>query len=108
MTEHGQSQALLLLVGPDSILLKDLRTILSARLYRSIIETCETPSEALERMQQTDYDVVISDVAISGPHGMTVMEQMRQCRPQMPVLLLTVCGDRPLTLGALAAGAYAV
>ena len=108
MIKHGQSQTLLLLVGPDSILLKDLRTVLSARLYRNVIETCETPSEALERMQQTDYDVVISDIAISGPHGMTVMEQMRQCRPQTPVLLLTACGDRHLTLGALAAGAHAV
>jgi PAS domain S-box-containing protein len=101
-------QALLLLLGPDPAMLTDLVTILSTRLYRTAIETCETASEGLERIQSTDYDVIISDAAVFGPQGLGVMEQIRQCRPHTPTILLTVPNDRPLTVRALAAGAYAV
>jgi PAS domain S-box-containing protein len=105
---HQGPQALLLVLGPDAETLKDLVTMLSTKLYRASIETCTTASEALDRIQRTDYDVVLSDVAIFGPHGLIVMEQIKQIRPQTPTLLLTARDDRPLTVRALGAGAYAV
>ncbi|MEP6888650.1 MAG: response regulator, partial [Nitrospirales bacterium] len=61
----------------------------------------------LERIGQTDYDAVVSDVKMPGMDGFQLMERVLTIRPTTSTLLVTGHGDHDMGVKALNAGAYA-
>ena len=98
--------ARILIVDDDPVVLEALADMLSLRMKDAIVETAGAGSTALERVQDTDYDVIVSDIKMPGMDGLTLMKHIKAIRPALPVLLMTGHGDHEFGVKALAAGAY--
>lgn len=61
--------------------------------------------EALEKMVH-EPDVVILDIKMPGMDGHAVLKEIRQIRPDLPVIMLTGHGDLPSAREALVEGAF--
>lgn len=54
-----------------------------------IAETCLTGHAALERLQQSQYDLVILDVGLPDIDGLSITRRLRDEGHQLPILILT-------------------
>ena len=96
----------ILLVDDDAALLDALPEALRLRMNGIQIDTSETATDALERIRETDYDVIVSDIKMPGMDGLALLHEIRELRPATPTLMITGHGERDLAVQALRGGAY--
>jgi signal transduction histidine kinase len=95
-----------LLVDDDAALLEALPKALKLRMNGVAIDTCDTAAAALERLAETDYDAIVSDIKMPGMDGLALLTEVRELRPKTPTLLITGHGEHDLAVQALRGGAY--
>jgi two-component system, sensor histidine kinase and response regulator len=95
-----------LVVDDDTALLEALPQALRLRMDGMTVDTCETPRDALDRIVETDYDAIVSDIRMPGMDGLALLGAIRARRPDTPTLLITGHGEYELAVRALRAGAY--
>jgi PAS domain S-box-containing protein len=98
--------ARILLVDDDRALLDALPEALRLRVDGIQIDTSETAADALERIKDTDYDAIVSDIKMPGMDGLALLREIRELRPATPTLMITGHGERELAVQALRGGAY--
>jgi two-component system invasion response regulator UvrY len=64
-----------------------------------------TGREALQAILEDDYDVIVLDISMPGGSGLEVLEQIRDLRPALHVLILTMYPEEQYAVRALKAGA---
>jgi DNA-binding NtrC family response regulator len=85
----------ILVVDDDRALLDGLISLFELRLPGSRIETCESAEAAFERLENSHYDVLISDVKLPGG-GLNVLTAAKRVSPWMPVLMISGSGTPDL------------
>jgi two-component system, sensor histidine kinase and response regulator len=95
-----------LIVDDDRALLDALPQAFALRMSYVQVDTAASAQEALQQMQEQEYDAVISDIKMPGMDGIALIEHLQQCSPEIPTLLITGHGERDLVVRALRAGAY--
>ena len=96
----------ILLVDDDVALLQALPRALSLRIDGIGVDTCDSALEALEQIQEYDYDAIVSDIKMPGMDGLTLLAKIQALRPETPTLLITGHGEHDLAIQALRGGAY--
>ncbi len=61
--------------------------------------------EALERLADLDCDAVVSDIRMPGRSGIELLAEIRERRPETPVILMTAFGSIDSAVQAVRAGA---
>ncbi len=61
--------------------------------------------EAHAKVCQTSFDVVVLDISLPGKSGLEVLKQLKQDRPELPVLILSMHPEEQYALRAFRAGA---
>ena len=61
--------------------------------------------ELLERVQERAWDVVVLDINLPDRSGLDLLVDLKRLRPDMPVLILTICAEEQFAVRALRAGA---
>ncbi|MBM4368043.1 MAG: sigma-54-dependent Fis family transcriptional regulator [Deltaproteobacteria bacterium] len=69
------------------------------------VEGCLRPDEAVTRIVEGDFDLVVSDIEMPGLRGLDLMAQVHRERPGQLVLLVTAFGSVDLAVQAVRAGA---
>jgi DNA-binding NtrC family response regulator len=100
------ASAHILIVDDDPALLEALPEALRLRVEGIEVDTCESASAALERIEHTDYDVIVTDIKMPGMDGLALLSTIKARRPAIPTLLITGHGERDLAVRALRGGAY--
>lgn len=59
----------------------------------------------LRHVEHTRLDVVLLDITMPGPGFVEVLRRLKQLRPRLPVLVLSIHPEQPYALRALRAGA---
>ncbi|MEW6419124.1 MAG: diguanylate cyclase [Nitrospirota bacterium] len=77
----------ILIVDDDVSLLGIFKTALLAKGYRC--ETAETVELALELINKTPFDVMITDIKMPGLTGIELTEKAKKIRPDMSVIIMT-------------------
>jgi DNA-binding response OmpR family regulator len=75
---------------------------LAERLHMRGIEAEDVTSghEAIERVKETQYDVVVLDLKMVGLDGLETMKKIHEMRPQTGVIILTGhCDEEQLNKG---------
>lgn len=87
---------------------KSLRRSLSLMLLGAGFDTSEAESggQALEALSQAEYDLVITDLRMDGMSGIDLLREIRQLRPQLPVILITAYGSIESAVDAMRLGAF--
>lgn len=62
--------------------------------------------DAIEKISEFDYSVVITDIKMPDMDGMTVLKKVRELRPDIAVIMITAFGTIDLAVEAMRAGAF--
>ena len=87
---------------------KNYPLILSAVLREEGYETLTANSgaEALERMNQAEVDLVVTDMKMPGMDGIQLLEQIKARFPDVPVIMMTAYGTVEKAVEAMQKGAF--
>jgi DNA-binding NtrC family response regulator len=96
----------ILIVDDDPALLEALPETVRLRIGPIDIDTCDSAAAAVERIEASDYDAIVTDIKMPGMDGLALLSMIRERRPATPTLLITGHGEGDLGLRALAGGAY--
>jgi two-component system response regulator AtoC len=102
-------------VSPGKVLLVDddrdlCDAIVDGLAPRGWEFSCESSAEAalaaLDAAVRTDWDVVVTDICLSGMSGLALCERIVANFPHLPVVLMTAFGSLETAIGAVRAGAH--
>lgn len=71
-----------------------------------IVDTASSGDEAIERMSESDYDLVLTDLHMEGGDGLSVLNRIRQQAPLTISVVLTGFASVESAIAALQEGAY--
>jgi two-component system, NtrC family, response regulator AlgB len=95
----------ILVVDDDRNIRRMLATALEAAGYK-VVEA-DSAAQALARLTGSPVvDLVLTDVRMEKMDGIRLLEQIRQTRPAMPVVIMTAFGSIPAAVEAMRLGAY--
>ena len=85
-----------------------LRRILSDALGQAgyHVDSAEDGIEAVNRIEQQEYSVVILDIGLPRLNGMEVLRFVKKRRPDIPVIMITANATMERAIEALREGAY--
>ena len=94
-----------ILVAEDDAEMRELlERVLTDEGYQVL--TARDGNEAVLRIEEGDFDLVLSDVRMPGPDGMEVLRRAMAHRLDQPVILMTAFGSISSAVEAMRAGAY--
>jgi len=94
------------LVADDhAIVRKGLKQILSEVPDMLLADEAIDGVEALKKVMNNTYDVVVLDISMPRKDGLDVLRTMKSFKPELPVLILTVHPEEKYSVRALRAGA---
>jgi len=100
------AQSIRTLIVDDSALVRARLVILLSRSHRiEVVGVAKTAMEALERAGLTKPDVVILDIRLSGPSGISIVQQLKLLQPAPLVIMLTNYTDLRIQRKCKEAGA---
>jgi DNA-binding NtrC family response regulator len=94
----------LLVVEDDTGVRTTIVTFLELEGYA--VDAVASSDEALERLRQNAYPIVISDIYIDGRTGLDVLEAARRKDPACSVILMTARGTMETVMAATRGGAF--
>jgi len=95
----------ILLVDDEPGMVRYIRTLLEVDDYK--VETAATGEEALQRVEKgLQPDLVLLDVLMPGIDGLETLEQLRQMKPGVKVVMLSCVTDTRKVVQAMRLGAH--
>jgi two-component system response regulator HydG len=82
--------------------------VLDAELKRRDFQTTTstTAEEALRRLVEDDFDLVLTDINMHAMSGVDLCRQIVESREHLPVVVMTAYGSMEAAIAAIRAGAY--
>jgi two-component system, NarL family, invasion response regulator UvrY len=71
----------------------------------TVFGEASTAPEALARVRDEDWDVVVLDLSLGGRSGLEILKELKQLRPRLPVLVLSMHSEEQYARRAFKAGA---
>jgi len=81
-----------------------LKRILSKEGYE--VTTCLTAEEALEKLGQKVYDLIVADIVLPGMNGIELLKMVKKDWPNSPFILITAFASVESAVEAMKIGAY--
>lgn len=94
----------ILIVDDEDIVRKSCVRILSPEGY--ILETAKNGSEALKKLQNEHFDLVLADLVMPDVTGMDLLKKIKEDWPETEVIIITGYGTVKTAVDALKYGAY--
>jgi DNA-binding NtrC family response regulator len=94
----------ILVVEDDPAVSQTVVALLEAEGYP--VQAAQSSAEALERMAQARYPIIISDIYLDERSGLDILRRARSLNPDAAVILMTAKGSLDTVLEATRAGAF--
>ena len=95
----------ILIADDHAIIRKGLREIVADIPDMVVADEASSGHEVLGKLSKGNYDVIVLDISMPGPNGLDILKQIRNEKPDLPVLMLTMHPERQYAVRALKAGA---
>jgi two-component system, NtrC family, response regulator HydG len=106
MSEGGMAKGRILLVDDNEDFLDSTKDVLEEEDYDVV--TASSGEEAVRRIGEQSFDVVVMDIKMPGISGVESLVEMRKISPSIKVIMCTAYIIDSLIRQALAEGAYTV
>jgi len=70
-----------------------------------VVDDVETGEELLKKVQEMDVNLALLDISLPGKGGLEILKELREDRPKLPVLILTVYPEEHYAVRFFKAGA---
>lgn len=94
----------ILVIDDEINMLNLLKRILSKEGYE--VTTCPTAEEALEKLGQKVYDLIVADLVLPGMNGIELLKTVKKDWPNTPFILITAFASVESAVEAMKIGAY--
>lgn len=95
-----------ILITDDHALIREgLRKVFRREEDIEIVAEAQTAAEAVACVREHQLDVVVLDFNLPGRSGLDALQSIRELKPQLPVLILSMMPERGIALRAFKAGA---
>lgn len=97
----------ILIADDHPIVRKGIRQILSEVPKGFIIDEACNGQEVLDKVYKNNYDVILLDISMPIISGLEVLKQLKQEKPKIPVIILSVYSEEQYAVRAIKTGASA-
>lgn len=94
----------ILIVDDHEVVRDGVKKILDKQFGTTTFGEASNTAEALEQARSQEWDAVILDVSLGGGDGLEVLKELKQMRPRLPVLILSMHSEELFARRALKAG----
>ena len=95
----------ILIIDDHEIVRDGLKKIVNEQSENITFGEASTAPEALRLVAEQDWDIVILDLSLGGRNGLEVLKELKQIRPGLPVLILSMHSEEQYARRAFKAGA---
>ena len=104
-SEGAMVMTRLLVVDDHEIVRAGLKQLLSDYKEFNVAGEAGSGADAVKMVRQSDWDAVLLDIAMPDMNGIDALKQIKQWKPKLPVLILTVHPEENYAINLLRAGA---
>jgi two-component system, NarL family, invasion response regulator UvrY len=97
--------AKILIIDDHEVVRDGVKKILEDQPRTTVFGEAGTASEALRLVREHDWNLVVLDPDLGGTSGLEVLKELKQIRPRLPVLILSMHSEEQFARRALKAGA---
>lgn len=94
-----------LIIDDHAVVRKGLTQIIKDEFINAEIIEADSAEEALKIIRHGKFDLIISDISMSGRSGIDLVKQLHEEYPTLPVLILSMHQENQYAVRALKAGA---
>jgi two-component system, NarL family, invasion response regulator UvrY len=95
----------ILLADDHAVVRHGLKQILTDAFKRATYGEARNAREALDLVWKQDWDVVVLDITMPGRNGLDVLREIKQSKPRLPVLVLSMHPENQFAVRVLKSGA---
>ena len=96
----------ILIIEDELSIRRVLTKILSEENAAYIVEDAEDGVLGLEKIKNTDYDLVLCDIKMPRMDGVEVLEAVKKIKPEIPMVMISGHGDMETAIQAMRLGAF--
>jgi DNA-binding NarL/FixJ family response regulator len=82
-----------------------LKNMIEKNPDMTVVDEANDGEEALSKAINNDFDVVLLDISMPGEDGMRVLKKLKQKKPKLPVMILSMHPEKQFAMQALRWGA---
>ncbi|HEX3059274.1 MAG TPA: response regulator transcription factor, partial [Usitatibacter sp.] len=95
-----------IVVADDHTIVREgLKQILGAQADFQVVAEASDGHEALKRVRELDFDVLLLDMSMPGKSGVELIKQVKAEKPKLRILILTMHEEHQYAVRAIRAGA---
>jgi DNA-binding NarL/FixJ family response regulator len=94
-----------IIVDDHAVVRKGLAQILEETEDIVVTDEASSGDELLHKIQNYKYDVVLLDISMPGKDGLNTLKEIKQLKPDLPVIIFTVFPEEQYAIRVLKAGA---
>lgn len=95
----------IIIVDDHTVVRRGLKQILSEESDMSVVGEAFNAQEMLSLVRKQQCDVIVADISMPGRSGLDVLKELKQDRPKLPVLVLSMHPEDQYAVRALKLGA---
>jgi len=95
----------ILIADDHEIVRKGLGKVLAETLQPVNVDEARNGQEVVSKVLKSEYDLVVLDLKMPGKSGLDVLKEIKQHRPKLPVLILSMHPEEQFAIRAIRAGA---
>lgn len=95
----------ILIIDDHEVVREGVKQIVRERGGEATFGEASTAAEALALVREQDWDIVVLDLSLDGRGGLELLKEMKDLRPRLPVLVLSMHAEEQYARRAFKAGA---
>ena len=98
-------QCRVLIADDHPVVLQGIKQILNASDGITVAGEAQSGDELLKKVHGGDWDILVMDLNMPGPHGLDLLRQVKRDAPDLSILVLSVHPEDQFAVRLLKAGA---
>src|ERR1700682_1042225 len=95
----------ILIIDDHEVLRDGVKRVFDKQPGTATFGEASTVNEALTLVREQEWDIVVLDISLGNRSGLEVLKELKQIRPRLPVLILSMHAGEQFARRALKAGA---